>query len=137
MSELLVSIRPAGATGANAYAYKQIAAHELIDGSGANVLGGGPISQTFQAYVVEARKQTSSILDDLGHQSATIVMEFGDGRADMGHGTLSGYIPMDGTYRLALTMRPDFVPGSYEVRVSYLAAARMTIAGGSVKVSPS
>ena len=132
-----MSIRPAGATGANAYAYKQIAAYELIDGSGANVLGGGPISYAFQAFVVEARKQTSSILDDLGQQSATIVMEFGDGRADMAHGTLSGYIPMDGTYRLALTMRPDFVPGSYEVRVSYLAAARMTIAGGNVKVSPS
>ena len=64
-------------------------------------------------------------------------MEFGDGRADMAHGTLSGYIPMDGTYRLALTMRVEMPPGSYEIRVSYLAAARMTIAGGNVKVSPS
>ena len=55
----------------------------------------------------------------------------------MAHGTLSGYIPMDGTYRLALTMCSSLAPGSYEVRVFYLSAAKMTIAGGSVKVSPS
>ena len=134
---MIVNIRPAGATGADVYDYKTLGAYELIDGSGANVLGGGPIPLAFHKTVVEARKQYSYVIDDFGDERSTAVIEFGDARADMAHGTLSGYIPMDGTYRLALTMGSSLAPGSYEVRVFYLSAAKMTIAGGSVKVSPS
>jgi len=137
VTEMIVNIRPSFASGSNAYAYKTFFSYELIDGSGANVLGGGPTTMTFQKSVIEARKQYTGVIDSLGEAHSTAVIEFGDARADMNHGTLSGYLAMDGTFRLALTMDSDLVTGNYEVRVYYLSAAKMTIAGGNVRVSPS
>ena len=66
-----------------------------------------------------------------------LVIEFGHSKANYEHGCLTGYIPFSGSEQLALTMPSNFTAGSYEVRIEYLAAARLNISKGQVSVHPS
>ena len=63
-----------------------------------------------------------------------LVIEFGDSKVNYEHGCLTGYVSFSGSEQLALTMPSNFVAGSYEVRVEYLAAARLNISKGQVSV---
>ncbi len=137
VSELIITIRPASTSGANAWAYKSWASWELLDGSGSSLTGGMPITYAYQKGIIDASRQNSGAIDTLSPGSFPIVVEFGDARTDFAHGTVTGYIPFTGQERLILTTDSALVAGSYEVRIEYLAAARLNIDRGKVSVYPS
>ena len=66
-----------------------------------------------------------------------VVAEFGDSRAALEHGVITGYVPMDGSFQLAIATPSTFPAGDYEVRVEVLSAARLNINRGVVSVYPS
>ena len=119
--------------------FAQIASWELLDGSGANVVGGSAIKEEFSTLVKAARKVSSRALfaSRIGQTDNVIVAEFGDSRANLEHGTLLGYVPMDGSFQLAITTPSTWNAGDYEVRVEVLSAARLNINRGVVSVNPS
>ena len=120
--------------------FMQVASWELLDGGGANIVGGSAIKEDYQVYVKASRKAQSRALFllRLGPTNDNVLcIEFGSSKDNYEHGCLSGYIPFSGSEQLALTMPGNFVAGSYEIRVEYLAAARMNISKGQVSVFPS
>ena len=81
-------------------------------------------------YVKASRKQQSRALylfKLAPTNDNTLVMEFGDSKANYVHGCLTGYIPFSGSDQLASAMPSNFLAGNYEVVVHYLAAARLNI----------
>ena len=139
---MIVTIRPANSGWFNAYTYKPWASFELLDGSGASLTGGLPITCEYQRTVIDAARQSSGAIDSLGtytggRSSNPIVCEFGSAKADFLHGSLTGYIPFNGQERLILVTDAALTAGSYEVRIEYLAAARININGGRISVLPS
>ena len=61
----------------------------------------------------------------IAHEDNVVVAEFGDSRAALEHEVVTGYIPMDGSFQLAITTPSTWVAaGDYEVRVEVLSAAR-------------
>ena len=47
---------------------------------------------------------------------------------------MTGYLPANGSLQIAITTPPDFPASDYEVRVEYLACARLNINRGVVSV---
>jgi hypothetical protein len=142
VSELIVTIRPATAGWYNAYIFKGWSSYELLDGSGASLTGGMPITYEYQRTIVDASRQSSGAIDSLVALGAPgsynpIVCEFGSAKADFLHGTVTGYIPFTGQERLIITTDATLGAGSYEVRIEYLAAARVNINQGRISVLPS
>lgn len=139
VTEMVVTIRAAGATANQAWNFKPWASYELLDSSGASLLGGMPITKAYQNYVIEAERQVSGAIDNLSTASLPIVIEFGDARADFQHGSLTGYICFTGNERLVITTDSSYsaTPTPYEIRVEYLAAARVNVDRGRVSVFPS
>ena len=117
-------------------AYMQIASYEILDSSGANVLGGSAVKEDFNTLVKQSRKAQSRALFacKFGQTDNNIVIEFGDSLSNQQSGIVSGYLPADGSLQLAITTPPDFPPSDYEVRVEYLACARLNINRGVVFV---
>ena len=83
-----------------------------------------------------ASKQSSRALDWVG-SADPVVIEFGSARDDLQHGTISGYVPMNGSYQLALTTNANLDAKVYEIVVYYNAAACMSIEGGQISIRPS
>ena len=119
--------------------FAQIASWELLDGSGANVVGGSAIKEDFSTLVKAARKVGSRALYAcrLGREDNVIVAEFGDSRAALEHGVITGYVPMDGSFQLAITTPSTWTAGDYEVRVEVLSACRLNVNRGVMSVYPS
>ena len=118
----------------------QVASWELLDGSGANIVGGSAIKEDYQVDVKASRKQQSRALYLMRLppiNDNVLVIEFGSSKDNYEHGCLTGYVPFSGSEQLALTMPSNFTAGSYEIRVEYLAAARMNISKGQVSIYPS
>ena len=141
VSELVVTIRASGAGGASAYAFMPWASYELVDGSGASLTGGSPISYAYQNGIIDAARQTSGALEVLRSTASVpsypLIIEFGDAKADLLHGTVTGYITFCGQERLVITTEGSITPGAYEVRIEYLSVARVNIDRGRVTVLPS
>jgi hypothetical protein len=137
VSELIVTIRASGASGANAYAFKPWASYELLDGSGASITGGMPITYAYQKTIIDAGRQSSGAIDMLSQPSYPIVIEFGDAKADFLTGSITGYITFCGQERLVITTEGTLAAGAYEIRIEYLSVARVNINQGRITVLPS
>ena len=142
VSELIVTIRPANSGSFNAWSFRGWSSYELLDGSGASLTGGMPITYEYQRTIVDASRQSSGAIDTLVTIGAPrsynpIVCEFGNAKADFLTGSITGYIPFTGQERLIITTDATVLAGSYEVRIEYLAAARVNIDRGRISVLPS
>jgi hypothetical protein len=137
LTEMIITIRASGAVGSGAYAYRPWVSYELLDGGGASLSGGMPITAAYQKYVVDASRQSSGAIDTLSPLSSPIVIEFGNAKADFIHGSVTGYIPFSGTERLVINTDGSIPPGAYEIRIEYLAVARVNIDRGRISVLPS
>jgi len=137
VSEMIVTIKVAGASGEYIYDFKPWASYELLDGSGSSLTGGMPITYDYQKSVVDGSRQSSAAIDTLSSPSYPIVIEFGSAKADFLHGSLTGYIPFTGQERLIITTEDTLNPASYEIRVEYLSVARVNIDRGRIAVLPS
>ena len=67
----------------------------------------------------------------------SIIIEFGDSASNMQSGALTGYMPMDGSFTLAVTTPADLPQADYEIKIDYLAAARLSVNRGVISVYPS
>jgi hypothetical protein len=137
VSELIVTIRASGAAGVLAYAFKPWASYELLDGSGASLTGGMPITYAYQKTIIDAGRQSSGAIDTLSQPSYPIVIEFGDAKADFLTGSITGYITFCGQERLVITTEGTLAAGAYEIRIEYLSVARVNINQGRITVLPS
>jgi hypothetical protein len=135
VSELVIVIRlPSMMPGA--FYTKTPASIELLDSAGTSVLGGGALP--FGMLQLDmASKQTSRAMNAPGSGWSPIVLEFGSARDDMSHGTISGYLPMNGSYQLAITTDGTFMNTTYIIDVYYNAAAALSIENGQVSIRPS
>ena len=134
VSELIIMIRDPSAS-PGAFYSKTPASVELMDSSGSSVLGGGALPWGLLQMDM-ASKQSSRALEFIGGGDP-VVIEFGSARDDLQHGTISGYVPMNGSYQLALTTEASLDAGTYEIVVYYNAAACMSIENGQITVRPS
>ena len=142
VSELIVTIRPAATGWFNAYIFMGWSSYELLDGSGASLTGGMPITYEYQRTIVDASRQSSGAIDSLvafggSRSNNPIVCEFGNAKADFLTGSITGYIPFTGQERLIITTDATVLASSYELRIEYLAAARVNIDRGRISVLPS
>ena len=137
VSELIILIRdPTNKPGS--FYTRPIASVELLDSSGTSVLGGGALPMGLLQQDM-ASKQTSRALD-FPNGGPPVVLEFGSARDDLSHGTISGYLPMNGSYQLAITTGVGpfaFNADTYEIIVYYNAAACLSIEKGQISVRPS
>ena len=138
---MIITIRNSNTGAFNAYSFRSWCSYELLDGSGASITGGYPITYAYQQSIIDASRQTSGAMDYLNvarnGPANPIVIEFGSARADLLHGTLTGYITFTGQERLILVTDSALLAGNYEVRCEFLAAARVNINGGRISVLPS
>jgi hypothetical protein len=141
VSELIITIRNANPTGFSAYSFRGWQSYELLDGSGASLTGGMPVTSDYQRSIVDASRQSSGALDALsgmlGSKNTPLVIEFGSAKSDLLTGSITGYVPFSGTERLIITTESTLTPGSYEIRVEYLSVARVNITNGHITVLPS
>jgi hypothetical protein len=137
VSELVVTIRPANSFAQNAYAFKPWHSYELLDSTGASMLGGMPIGYKYQTSIVDGERQNSGAVEAVSPGSYPIFIEFGDSRADLMTGSITGYVPFSGSERLVITTEGSLEPGSYEVRIEYLSVCRVNINQGRISVFPS
>ena len=137
VTEMIITIRAAAASGVAVYVYKPWASYELLDGAGASLTGGMPITHSYQRSIIDASRQSSGAIDALSQPSYPIVVEFGSAKADFLHGSITGYITFTGSERLVIVTEGTLTPGSYEIRIEYLAAARVNVNAGRISVLPS
>ena len=118
-----------------------MSAYEILDGSGANIVGGGPIAADYAMLVKGSRKVQSRSLDTSMLYSPlterVIFWEAGDSKANMEAGIVSGYLPADGSLQLAITTPANLTAGDYEIVVHFLTCARLNITRGTCSVFPS
>ena len=95
----------------------------------------------YAIFVKGSRKQHSRSLAasslPWAKEERSIIIEFGDSKSNSEAGAITGFVPMNGSYQLALSTPADFAPGDYEVVIHYLSAARWNISRGVVSVYPS
>ena len=132
VSSMMITVRLASATGSALNTLVEPAKIELLDSSGQNLLGGAPLPAEYVRWV-----KTSHTSSNPDTQAGPLFLDFGASRAALEHGSLPGYIVADGALQLAVTMPAGLASASYEIRVDYMAAARMCIASGSVEILPS
>ena len=141
VTELAISVvAPSGGTGG--LILRKIASYELLDGAGSSVIGGSPIKSDYALMVKGARKNqshslTTNSLPWTRGEERVIYIEMGDSKAIWETGAVTGYLPADGTLTLALTTGADFQAGDHEVRIEFLACARLNVNRGVVSVMPS
>ena len=118
-----------------------MASYEILDGSGANIVGGGPIASDYHLLVKGSRKANSRSLDTnlLGspHSERVIFWEAGDSKANMEAGVVTGYLVGDGSLQLAISTPADLQARDYEIRVEFLTCARLNVTRGTCSVFPS
>ena len=137
LTEMIITIRSSGAVGSGTYAYRSWVSYEILDGAGASLTGGMPITAAYQKNVVDASRQSSGAIDTLSPASTPIVVEFGNAKADFLHGSVTGYIPFSGTERLVIITDAFLPTTAYEIRIEYLSVARVNIDRGRISVLPS
>ena len=139
--EIVISVIVPFSGAANGYQYRKMASFEILDGSGANVVGGSPIGSDYHMLVKGSRKAQSRSIDTnllySPKEERVIFWEAGDSRSNMQAGVLTGYLVGDGSLQLALTTPADLTPGDYEIRLEFLCAARLNITRGTCTVHPS
>ena len=132
VSELIVTV-----TNSASGVFK-VASYELLDGAGSSIIGGSAIKSDYVIFVKGARKQQSRSLAASSvpwtKEERSLILEFGDSKSNAEAGILTGFIPFDGSYQLALSTPADF---DYEVVIHYLSAARLNINRGTISVYPS
>ena len=134
VSELIIMIRDPSSQPGGFYT-RGASSVELLDSSGTSVLGGGALPLGLLEMDMASRQSSRALV--FNGSPNPIVLEFGSARDDLQHGTISGYVPMNGSYQLALTTDADLTAGVYEIVVYYLAAACMSIENGQISVRPS
>ena len=132
ISQMMISVRLASATGSALTTLVEPAKIELLDSSGQNLLGGAPLPAEYLRVVKCAHASSNP-----DTQTGPLFLDFGATRAALEHGSLPGYIVGDGALQLAITVPSGMASASYEIRVDYMAAARMRVAHGSVEILPS
>jgi hypothetical protein len=132
ISQMMITVRLASATGSALTTLVEAAKIELLDSSGQNLLGGGPLPAEYLRWVKTAHASSNP-----DTPTGPLFLDFGSTRAALEHGSLPGYIVGDGALQLAITMPAGLASASYEIRVDYMAAARMRVAMGSVEILPS
>ena len=107
-TELIITVVANNSVAGMRNAFMQIASYELLDSSGANVLGGSAIKEDYATLVKQARKVQSRAMFacSFGEADNAIIVEFGDSKANQESGIVSGYLPMDGSYQLAISTPP-------------------------------
>ena len=141
LTECAISVLVPYVDTSNGWAYRKMASYEILDGSGANIVGGGPIGADYAMLVKGSRKVQSRSLDTSMLYSPlterVIFWEAGDSKANMEAGIVSGYLPADGSLQLAITTPANLTAGDYEIVVHFLTCARMNINRGTISVFPS
>ena len=136
ISEIIISVTSPGALN-----FLKLASYELLNGSGASVIGGSAIRSDYAILVKGARKQQSRSLAansiPWAKEERSIIIEFGDSASNMHSGALTGYMPMDGSFVLAITTPADLPQADYEIKIDYLSACRLNINQGVISVYPS
>ena len=119
----------------------KVASYELLDSTGSSIIGGSAIRSDYAIFVKGSRRQQSRSLAASSipwtKEERSIIIEFGDSKANAEAGVLTGFVPFSGSEQLALSTPADFAPGDYEVVIHYLAAARLNVNRGVVSVFPS
>ena len=132
ISELIITV-----TNAAGGLFK-VASYELLDGAGSSVIGGGAVKSEYAIFVKGARKHQSRSLSAMSlpwaKEERSIILEFGSSRDNAEAGVITGYVPMDGSYQLALTTGADLLQRDYEVVIHYLSAARLNVNRGVISV---
>ena len=132
ISQMMITVRLASATGSGLTTLVEPAKIELLDSSGQNLLGGAPLPAEYLRWV-----KTAHVSSNPDTPTGPLFLDFGATRAGLENGSLPAYIVGDGALQLAITMPAGMASASYEIRVDYMAAARMRIASGTVEVLPS
>ena len=105
LTELAISVLLPYVDTSNGWQYRKMASYEILDGSGANIVGGGPIGADYAMLVKGSRKVSSRSLDTSMLFSPlserVIFWEAGDSKANMEAGVVTGYLPADGSLKLA------------------------------------
>ena len=136
ISDMSITVRSASGTGTFLIgASKFLTSVELLDSSGANIVGGSALPSEY-VRKVKGAFQAGNVDQELC-VPGQIFFDFGSTRANREHSTLTGYIVGDGALQLAFTTNATLSPTAYEIRVEYNAAARMRVAGGAITVYPS
>ena len=140
-TEIAISVIVPYSGAANGYQYRKMAAFEILDGSGANIVGGGPIASDYHMLVKGSRKAQSRSIDTnllySPKEERVIFWVAGDSKANMEAGVVTGYLPADGSLQLSLMTPANLTAGDYEVRVEFLTCARLNINRGTCTVYPS
>ena len=140
-TEIAISVLVPYIDTANGWGYRKMASFEILDGSGANIVGGGPIASDYHMLVKGSRKAQSRSLDtnllESPHSERVIFWEAGDSKANQEAGVVTGYLVGDGSLQLAITTPANLTPGDYELRVEFLTCARLNINRGTCSVFPS
>ena len=129
VTQMMITVRLASATGSGLTTLVEPAKIELLDSSGQNLMGGAPLPAEYLRWLKTAH--TSSNPDT---PSGPLFLDFGATRAGLEAGSLPAYVVFDGACQLGITMPAGMASGSYEIRVDYMAAARMRIASGAVEI---
>ena len=133
VTTMMISIRLASATGSALTTFVLPARLELLDSSGANILGGTSLPAEYIRWV-KAAGNSSNPDTEVG----PLFLDFTSSiRATLENGTLGGYIPFDGSSQLVVVMPPGIASASYEIRVDFMSACRLRVAHGSCEVLPS
>jgi len=108
---------------------------DVLDGSGASILGGTPLATEYIQTQIHAREYGSFDAMDTG--SKCLLIPFSDhAGVHEQNGTIGGYRVFDGTYQLALETTAAAV-GSFTIMVLYQTASRMVVEKGNVRVEHS
>ena len=110
------------------------ATYDVLDGSGASIIGGTPVSNTYLKYIRAIGRDYE--LNDATDQ--WIPIAFTDNSLEHEQaGILSGYVCFDGVHQLALTTWAAFASGTYEIYVLVNRVACLRQAGGTLSIMES
>ena len=108
--------------------------YDVLDGSGASIIGGTPVSSTYLKYVRAIGRDY-----ELNNASDNwIPIAFTDNSLEHEQaGILSGYVCFDGVHQLAVTTWPGLASGTYEIYVLVNRVACLRQAGGTLSIMES
>ena len=108
--------------------------YDVLDGSGASIIGGTPVSSTYLKYVRAIGRDY-----ELNNASDNwIPIAFTDNSLEHEQaGILSGYVCFDGVHQLAMTTWQGFASGTYEIYVLVNRVACLRQAGGTLSIMES
>ena len=136
ISDMSITVRNANGTGTFLIgSVRNLTSVELLDSSGANIIGGSALPAEYIRKIKGAFQAGNPDQELLPPR--VYFFDFGSTRANREHSTLTGYIVGDGALQLAFTTGANISAASFEIRIEYNAAARLRVAGGAISVYPS